>query len=489
MTSSLNSCNVFAGVILIVVVFDKIYFRRDSDLAALPVLPIDSGRYGSKEMRAIFDDQRRLQYQLDFEATVAGAQAKIGLIPEEAAREISKAAKSGKITLARVGELESVSDHDTAAVVEALGEQVSQKAKPWIHYGLTSNDVVDTCTCMQMKDAFSIIEAKVNRLARILSELAKKYRDLPAVGRTHGQHASIIAFGLKFAVWAEEMAKHHERIGQARARVLLCKTLGVVGTGSLMGEKAVQVEELAAKDLGLYPVRAATQVIPRERFAEIQFIIALIGTTLDKIAVEVRNLQRTEIGEVAEPFKKGQMGSSAVPVKRNPTKSERVSSLARLLRSLVDVSLENVALWHERDLTNSANERFTLPMAAILLDEMLDLSLYVVSNLHVDTQRITENLEKTNGQLYAEFVLEALIKKGIPRLDAYRDIQRIAFAALESRERFFDAVSRDSGISKKLSKKELEGIFDAKNHLAASGIIIDSVYADVNNDAKKVDGA
>lgn len=441
----------------------------------MPILPIDSGRYGSKEMRAIFEYEKRLQYQLDFEAAVAQAQARIGIIPAETAREIEKAASSGKVTLARVNELEAASEHDTAAMVEALSEQVSAKSKPWIHYGLTSNDVVDTSTCMQMRDAFKIIESKVGRLASLLADRAVEFKALPAVGRTHGQHASIIAFGLKFAIWAAEMAKHIEGIGEGKKRFLLCKTLGVVGTGSLMGDRALEVQKLVAANLDLYPVNAATQVVPRERFAEMQFCIALIGSTLDKIAIEIRNLQRTEIGEVAEPFRKGQMGSSAVPVKRNPIKSERVSSLAKMLKSLVGVSMDNIALWHERDLSNSANERFTLPMATILLDEMLNAVTKVISELKVNRERIAANIEMTNGQIYAEFVLEALVKKGVARFDAYRDIQRVAFAALESGDHFFDAAAKDASISKYLTKKELQSIFDAKNHLAASGKIIDNV--------------
>ena len=450
----------------------------------MPILPIDSGRYGSKEMREIFGDERRLQYQLDFEAAVAQAQAQIEMIPADAAKEIVKGASSGKVTLARVSELEAVSEHDTAAMVEALSEQVSANAKPWIHYGLTSNDVVDTSTGMQMRDAFSIIESKVGKLALALAERAVEFKALPAVGRTHGQHASIISFGLKFAVWAAELVKHIERIEEGRKRFLMCKTLGVVGTGSLMGERAIDVQKIVAKNLGLYPVDAATQVVPRERFAEMQFCMALIGSTLDKIAIEIRNLQRTEIGEVAEPFRKGQMGSSAVPVKRNPIKSERVSSLAKMLRSLVSVSMENIALWHERDLSNSANERFTLPMAAILLDEMLNAMTKVVSELKVNRDRVTSNIEMTRGQIYAEFVLEALVKKGVARFEAYRDIQRVAFEALESGEHFFDAVSKDESISRFLSTQELEEIFQAKNHLGASGKIIDDVSKMVRNTVK-----
>jgi adenylosuccinate lyase len=453
--------------------------------SSVPILPIDSGRYGSKEMRAIFSDEQRLQYQLDFEAAVARVQARIKMVPEDAAKEIGRAAKSGKITLARIAELEAQSEHDTAAMVEAISEQVPSGAKPWVHYGLTSNDVVDTCTCMQMRDAFSIIGEKVAKLAHSLADRAVEFRDVPAVGRTHGQHSSIISFGLKFAVWASEMARHVERIEEGKKRFLLCKTLGVVGTGSLMGERALEVEKLVAGDLGLWPVDAATQVIPRERYSEMQFLMALIGSTLDKVAVEVRNLQRTEIAEVAEPFKKGQMGSSAVPVKRNPIKSERVSSLARMLKSLVSVSMDNIPLWHERDLSNSANERFTLPMAAILLDEMLNAMARVVAELKVNKERVVANLDMTKGQIYAEFVLEALVKKGVARFDAYRDIQRVAFSALESGEQFLDAVSKDESIGKHLSRKEIAAIFKAENHLAASGKIIDNVAKLVKQVTKK----
>src|ERR671921_1835965 len=307
----------------------------------MPILPIDSGRYGSKEIKKIFEEEQHLQYQLDFEAAVSAAQAYIKMIPENASDDIIKKAKSGKVK-----ELEAVTEHDTAAVVEALSEQCSEKSRPWIHYGLTSNDILDTAISMQMRDAFSIIESKILDIAIAMSDKALKFRALPAVGRTHGQHASIIAFGLKFAVWAAEMARHIERIEEGKKRFLLCKTLGVVGTGSLMGNRALEVQRIVAMDLRLYTIDAATQVIPRERYAEMQFLITLVACTLDKIAIEIRNLQRTEIGEVAEPFKRGQIGSSAVPVKRNPIKSERVSSLAKILRSLVNVAMENIGLWH-----------------------------------------------------------------------------------------------------------------------------------------------
>ena len=451
----------------------------------MPILPIDSGRYGSEEIKQIFEEEQHLRYQLDFEAAVAAAQANIKMIPQDASEDIIEKAKSGRVTIKKVKQLEAVTEHDTAAIVEALSEQCSERSRPWVHYGLTSNDILDTTISMQMRDAFSIIESKILDIAIAMSDKALKFRALPAVGRTHGQHASIIAFGLKFAVWAAEMARHIERIEEGKKRFLLCKTLGVVGTGSLMGNRALEVQRIVAMDLRLYAIEAATQVIPRERHAEMQFLITLVACTLDKIAIEIRNLQRTEIGEVAEPFRKGQIGSSAVPVKRNPIKSERISSLAKILRSLVNIAMENIGLWHERDLSNSANERFTFPMAVILLDEMLNSMKKVISDLNVNTKRITSNLDITKGQIYAEFVLEALIKKGVPRFEAYRDIQRVAFAALEREEEFLDALRKDSNLSKSLTPLELKDIFNAKNHLSASSKIIANVVRMVKATNKK----
>jgi adenylosuccinate lyase len=451
----------------------------------LPILPIDGGRYGTKEMLAVFDDQKKIDYQLQIEGAAAISQGEISIIPKKSAQNIFAASKSGKISSARVKQLEAKSDHDTAALVEALSEKCQVSARPWIHYGLTSNDLVDTSTSMQMRDALSIIEPKVAKLALLLAKKAMEYREVPAVGRTHGQHASIISFGLKFANWASEMEKHVERIEEIKKRILICKTLGVVGTGSLMGVKAIEVQKRVAKRLGLFPAEVTTQIIPRERYAEYVFQLALIGSTLEKISIEIRNLQRTEIGEVAEHFKEGQMGSSAVPVKRNPIKSERISSLSKLLRSQMSASFENIPLWHERDLSNSANERFTIPMCSILLDEMLETMLRVIDRLRVNVENIEKNLHVTNGQIFAEFVLEALIKKGVPRFIAYRDVQRVAFEAHDKGIEYSDAIKGDSSISSKLNDSEIDEIFTPHSHLGAAPLIITNVNKKVNLVCKK----
>ena len=451
----------------------------------MSILPIDTGRYGTKEMLEIFKEQKKIDYQLDIEAAAVLSQNEIGLIPTSVARDIARASKSGKITAKRIKQLEAKSDHDTAALVEALAEKCKTESRPWIHYGLTSNDLVDTSNSMQMRDAIKIIQPKVSKLSLILAKNAVNHKSVPAVGRTHGQHASIISFGLKFANWASEMSTHLERLDEMKKRVLICKTLGVVGTGSLMGKNAIKVQERVAKKISLYPAKVTTQIIPRERYAEYIFQLALLGATLEKIAIEIRNLQRTEIAEVSEHFKKGQMGSSAVPTKRNPIKSERISSLSKLLRSQINTSFENIPLWHERDLSNSANERFTLPMTSILLDEMLETMTKIIANLQVDTKRVQENLHITKGQIFAEFVLEALIKKGIPRIKAYRDVQRVAFAAHKKGINFMNALENDKAVSSVLSDKEIKSVFIAKNHLGASLSIIDNVERHVKVNSKK----
>ena len=451
----------------------------------LAILPIDSGRYGTKEMLEIFSEQKKINYQLEIEGAAAISQSEIGIIPKTVGKKILKAATSGKITAKRIKQLEAKSDHDTAALVESLNEKCTKEVRPWIHYGLTSNDLVDTSNSMQMRDTLKIIEPKVGKLATILAQRAVKHGKIPAVGRTHGQHASIISFGLKFANWAAEMGKHVERIEEIKKRILICKTLGVVGTGSLMGVKSLEVQKRVAKRLKLYPAEVTTQVVPRERYAEYVFELALIGATLEKIAVEIRNLQRTEIGEVAEQFKKGQMGSSAVPVKRNPIKSERISSLSKMVRSQVAITFENIPLWHERDLSNSANERFVIPIVSILVDEMLESMTKIILNLMVNEKRIVENLYITKGQIFAEFVLEALIKKGVPRFVAYKDVQRVAFLANDKNMQYIDAIKKDKAFSSKLTDKEIDSIFLPEKHLGASPIIISNVKKSVQKIVKK----
>ncbi len=442
----------------------------------MPVLPIDSERYGSKEIREIFEEVSRLKYMLAVEAAVAEAQAELGIIPLDAGKEITSKANLNYVTLDKCKEVEKRIGHEPANIVEVLVEVCEEHAKPWVHYGLTSNDLLDTAMSLQIRDAMRIIENRMRELTILLSEMAQRYADLHAVGRTHGQHASIMSFGLKFAVWASEMLRHFDRLDQLLKRVLVCKTLGVVGTGSLMGEKALEVQRRVAEKLALKPVDAATQIVPRELYAEVVFFAAILASTLDKIATEIRNLQRTEIGEVEEPFKPGQVGSSAVPVKRNPIKSEKVSSIARLLRPLVQVALDNIPLWHERDLTNSANERFIIPMSIILLEEALKTMIEVLRGLKVNEEAIKANIQKTDGRIFSEFILDLMLKKGFCRVSAYRIIQK---ASERTDVPFVSALLEVPEVTHKISREEVESVMRPDACLGASKLIINQIVEEV----------
>lgn len=447
----------------------------------MAILPIDGGRYGTKEMLNIFDENQKIKYQLEIEGAVASAQAKLNLIPIDASKDILSIIRLGRITVNQIKKLEVKNDHDTASLVEAISKKCKKNTRPWIHYGLTSNDLVDTSNSMQIRDALKIMEDRIYKLASILLSKATKYKKLPAVGRTHGQHASIISFGLKFANWGIEMLKHLERLEESKKRILLCKTLGVVGTGSLMDSQAINVQKIVAKKLKLYSIDIATQIIPRERYSEYVFQLVLISSTLEKISIEIRNLQRTEISEMQEYFKSGQIGSSAVPIKKNPIKSERISSLVKLLRGHLLTSLENISLWHERDLSNSANERFIIPTCTILVDEMLDIMIKIINNLIINKDKIVQNINLTKGKIFSEFIMQALIKKGVSRLIAYKTIQKISFSFYQDKIDYIKSLKKNKLISSNLTNKEINEIFIPENHLGSSITMIEKCNAMVKN--------
>jgi adenylosuccinate lyase len=446
-------------------------------MTAVPV-PL---KYGSKEMRQIFEEETYFRFQLLFESTVADSQAQLGLIPKKAAIEINSKANLKNITVKRWREIEKITHHETASLVESIVEVVNKEAKPWVHYGLTSNDVLDTTLSLQLKNSIEIIEKQIVKAVKMLGKKALKYQDLPAVGRTHGQHASIISFGLKFAVWSSEIMRHSERLQQLKERALVCKTLGVVGTGSVMGTKALKVQALTAKKLGLKSIEAATQVVPRDILAEVLFFGALVASSLEKIAIEIRNLQRTEISEMEEAFGTNQIGSSAVPTKRNPIKCERISSLAKFVRVLPDVALQNIPLWHERDLSNSANERMIVPQSFVLLDEMIQLTINVLDGLIVNTDSIKRNLDLTREQIFSEFIMDALIKKGIPRSRAHELLRKAALKALTEKIRYSEAILVDKKLGALLDKKEISKLFKPQRCLAASKEIIANVVKHVES--------
>ncbi|MGD0330733.1 MAG: adenylosuccinate lyase [Nitrososphaeria archaeon] len=441
-------------------------------MSSVPVLPIDSGRYGSVESKAIFTEESRLKYMLEVEAAVANAEASLRLIPLKAAKEIALKSNVKLVSYEKWKEIEKTTKHETASLVEALVSVVSDESKPWVHYGLTSQDILDTSLSLQLKDYIELIEGKLKNLILLLGKNAEKYLSLTSVGRTHGQHASIISFGQKFAVWADDCMLHMNRLSEIRPRVMMCKTLGVVGNGSVIGSKALEVMEITASKLGLYPVSSATQVVSRENYAEFVWWCALVASTCDKIATEFRNLSRTEISEFEEEFSKDQIGSSAVPSKRNPISCEKISSLARLLRSLPTVALENIPLWHERDLTNSANERFIIPMSAILLDDVLDTLLKVLAKMVIREDMVKANIEITMGQVYSEFVLDVLLKKEISRSEAHKILREVSSKSRSKGIQFKSAIMEDERINRLISEDELNRIFIPEAHIEGSQAII-----------------
>ena len=444
----------------------------------MPVIPIDSspidtGRYGSPEIRRLFDEENRLQKWLDVEAAVAKAQATVGDIPKSAAEEIARNANTTTVTLARVREIEKEIRHDLMSMVRALSEACSGEGKRYVHYGLTSYDIEDTATALIFREAFALIEKQLQLLEETLARMVRKHRNQLIVARTHGRHAGVVTLGLKLAVWLEEIRRQQRRLSQVKDRALVGKVLGIVGTGAGLGKNALKVQELALNSLGLRPAGLVTQVVQRDIHAEVICQLALLGSSLDKFAVEIRNLQRSEIAEAMEPFERGkQVGSSAVPSKRNPELSERVSSLAKLVRGLVIPALENVALWHERDLSNSANERFIFPLGFILTEEMLRLTNRVLNGLELSPANMQKNLELSEGLLLAERFVNLLVEEGVPRQEAHERVRKVSMRALDSHLPFSKALQEDKFISQKLKPTRIKEALDYRTYLGVTDQLI-----------------
>jgi adenylosuccinate lyase len=436
--------------------------------------PIDF-RYGRPKMKGIFDEDARLQRLLDVEAALARAEAKVGLIPREAAAEITKKASTKSVTVKRVEELERETRHDLMAVVLALAEASGGDAGKYVHLGATSNDIQDTATALQLRDAIRVIDGGLDGLIDALAALATKHKKTIMLGRTHGQAAVPITFGLKMAVFASEVARHRDRLREASPRVEVGKMSGAVGTGAAFGPHAFDVQSAVMADIGLGVEEAATQVVGRDRYAEFIGVVANLAASLEKFCTEVRNLQRTEIGEVAEAFEtKKQVGSSTMAHKENPIASENVCSLSRIVRSLVTPALENVPLWHERDLTNSAAERILIPHACVLIDEMLARTTEVFGTLRVYPDRMKENLEATKGQVMAEAVMIVLAGKGLGRQEAHLLVREAAHRARTKGVHLREVLLADARISKLLTKKEIDAALDPTQYLGQSVAIVES---------------
>ena len=422
-------------------------------------------RYTLPQMGAIWSQENRYRKWLDVELAVCEVQARRGVIPADAWEQIrSKADFESK----RIDEIEAVVHHDVIAFLTSVAEKVGPASR-YIHLGMTSSDILDTATSLQLREAGSILLEKLETFRGVLRKRALEFKDTVCIGRSHGVHAEPTTFGLKLALWYDEIGRHIERLQQAIHTVSVGKVSGAVGTFAHLDP---DIEEEACAKLGLNPTPASTQVIQRDRHATYLNAMAVIGATLEKIAVEIRHLQRTEVLEAEEFFSKGQKGSSAMPHKRNPITCERITGLARLLRSNAVAGMENVALWHERDISHSSVERVILPDSTILLDYMLKKSIDLIDRLLVYPETMTKNLETTRGLIYSQVVLLALVRKGLTREEAYRRVQDTAMSCWKSGERFEDSVRGNTEITDVLSEQELEACFDLKHQLRN----VDSIF-------------
>ncbi|RLI20566.1 adenylosuccinate lyase [Candidatus Bathyarchaeota archaeon] len=434
----------------------------------MPILPIDTGRYGTPEMRKIFDEEMRIQRMLDVEAALVWAHAEVGEIPKGDAEKIMEMASTKYVKLARVKEIEREIKHDVAALVRALAE-VCGSSGAYVHLGATSSDILDTATALQLRDALELIEKRLSDFEKVLMKKALRYKDTLIIGRTHGQHALPTTLGFKFTVWLREISRHIQRLRQCRERVTLGKMSGAVGTQAGLGVHALEIQRLVMEKLGIKPAEISTQIVQRDRYAEIVCLLAMIASTLDSFATEIRQLQRPEIGELSEPFEvKKQVGSSTMPHKRNPITCERVCGLAKIVRSLVFPALENIKTWHERDLTQSSAERFIIPEACILVDHMLFLMDSIVANLRVDEQRMRENIELTQGRVMSEAVMIALTKKGVSRQEAHELLRKLAMKSEMENKHFKKILLEDKFIREKLSEKEIDELLNPRNYLGTA---------------------
>lgn len=421
----------------------------------MSVHPIES-RYYHPEMRGIFTEEARLQKMLEVEAALSWAQAQLGLIPKEASEEIERKARTTYVRLERVKELERLLDHDIMAMVSALSEVCDGDAGKYVHLGATSYDIVDTALALQIKDALELLERDLKELLRALVEQAEGHKKTICMGRTHGQHAIPTTYGMKFAVWACEISRHLERLGECRRRALVGKMSGAVGTMAGFGPEGFEIQRLTMERLGLKPADITNQVVQRDIHAELQCLLALIAGTLDKIGREIRNLQRTEISEVYEPFSAGQVGSSTMPHKRNPHKCERICGLARILRASVIPSLETIALEHERDLTNSSVERITIPEGFILTDYMLREMVSIIKGLEFDYEKISQNINLSLGLPMTERIMIELTRKGLGRQKAHEMLRRIAMKCWREKRSLREVILEDEEASSLINNEELE---------------------------------
>ncbi|MCA1630546.1 MAG: adenylosuccinate lyase [Acidobacteria bacterium] len=432
-------------------------------------------RYTLPEMGALWSEENRFRKWLDVEIAVCEVHAGMGTIPRGALEEIKSKAS---FTVERINEIEKTTDHDVIAFTTALAESIGGAAR-FVHYGLTSSDVVDTANALLLRDSCDLLLAKVDALLEVLRRRAFEFKDTPQVGRTHGVHAEPTSFGLTFALWFDETRRNRVRLERARAGVAVGKISGAVGAFAHLDP---EVEEKVCALLGLTPAPVSTQVIQRDVYAEYLCALAVVASSLDKFALQIRHWQRTEVREAQEHFRAGQKGSSSMPHKRNPILSERICGMARLVRGYAVAGLENVALWHERDISHSSAERVILPDASAALDYMLAKATSLVDNLVVYPERMLENLDATRGLVFSGQLLLALTQAGVSREEAYEWVQRNAMKTWDEGGDFRERVLTDTDIASHLSREQIERVFAPAHYLRN----VDKIFARVFGDSEAV---
>lgn len=428
-------------------------------------------RYTPPEMGRIWTDQRRYETWLSVESAAADAMANHGIIPEEAARDIRE---RGAVDASRVEEIERTTRHDVIAFTTAVAEHVGPSAR-WLHFGLTSSDVLDTALALQLRESCDVLLADLEQLANAARDQASAHKHTPMIGRTHGVHAEPITFGLKLALWFDELRRDRDRIARARQGISVGKISGAVGTYAHLDPA---IEQSVCRQLGLEPARVASQVIQRDRHAELLNSLAITAASLETFALEVRGLQKTELGEVEEPFAKGQKGSSAMPHKRNPIGCEQITGLARLVRSNAVAALENIALWHERDISHSSVERVILPDSFCALDHMVRRFTGIVRDLVVHPDRMLANLQRSRGVVFSGTVLLELARRGLSREEAYTLVQRNAMRSHEERLDFRELLTEDQDVTRIMSRQDIDTVFDLSVQLRHVDAIFERVFGD-----------
>jgi adenylosuccinate lyase len=432
-------------------------------------------RYTRPEMGAVWTEEGKFKRWLEVELAATETLAERGVVPAAAAARIREKARVDAGVVLRIAELEARMRHDVIAFTVAIGETIGDpESARWLHYGMTSNDVVDTAQALQLREASRLIEHGLQRFADVLQRRAHEFQNTPQIGRTHGVHAEPITFGLKVANWFAENRRNLQRFGQASRQMAVGKISGAVGNASHLGP---DVEAAICQRLGLEVAPVASQVIQRDRHAEYLCVLAIITATLEKIALEIRHLQRTEVREAEEPFGGEQRGSSAMPHKRNPVSSEQVCGLARMVRANAGAAFENIALWHERDISHSSVERVILPDSTILTDYLLTRMTDIVAGMRVFPERMRRNLDATGGLVFSGQLLQDLVEAGAPREDAYKWTQSHAMAAWETESNFQQRVAADPAIAKYLNAQALANTFDLNRQLRHVAAIFQRVFA------------